>query len=310
MITLFVEFEQPQRALLIMDQADILECKVTGQQSFNYSTGKFTGEIFVKDIPFEKLKISTKDLLKEVDFKDLKHAKNVMDKLHSSLPELPGNTVTLDEILSERPDGLVKVGPGEYEVADADKAFKDSAASQQSNNNQQKEKKTVIRDLDKLKDAVKDKAQSNEKADSSKKEQKDKKNNNDKPKTNWPGATLVATMKHFEKGFAIGKAFRNAQGETEVMLTGSKVSSDNNQLKPIFIFSKIETAKFAFDALSTHPLFNKHMSACDIFPLSNLKPETLEKEALLIHDPKSFVNHLAKVITKPHTNGKQKFKRK
>jgi hypothetical protein len=311
MITLFIENAEPKRALLIMDQADVLECKISGPHSLNYTAGTFSGEIRVQNLPFEKLKIDVPALMKDLDFKDLKHAKSVMDKLHSALPEIEVTSKAINEIV-EGDDGLTKQEDGSLEVTNAEKAFKDSVQSNKQqqqnknkfqNKNQQKgkdkHKPVVVKDPSKLKEAIHNQNQktdhNEQKADNVKKDQKGK----DFKEPKWDGATEVATMEHFAKGFGIGKPFKNHKEEIEVTLVAApRIPSTDPGPRPALIFAKEETAKFTLDALIKHPSFSKYVSACDIYPLANLKPKLLDTRALLITDPKSFVNHIAKIVRK------------
>jgi len=102
-VKLFIEMGTPQRAILVMDTSDLLECKL-GTTEFNYDKMTVSGELRFKDVPWERLDA---DLIKKIkaaiDFPNTATAQEFMEKLHAAIPETkPPDTIKMaNEAINE-----------------------------------------------------------------------------------------------------------------------------------------------------------------------------------------------------------------
>jgi len=99
-IKLFIENGEPHRAVLVMDQGDVLECKTSGF-TLNYDSRTFEGYIKVKGISYEMMPLQATKIIKSIEFKGNDHILEIMDKIDKIIPEQKIFHGALNEVLRE-----------------------------------------------------------------------------------------------------------------------------------------------------------------------------------------------------------------
>jgi len=313
---LFIEMGEPKRALLIMSTTDMLECKIVGASALNYDTHTFSGEIRVKDIPWERMDPGFIEKIKRgIDFPSLTDAQDLMDKIHKAIPESkpdePPKIVKLP---------LVVTAPHTSEVDNVEVIVESIKGQPAAKAPGKVEKPIVIKDLADLKTAVNNQP----KQQLSKKERKKLEEQNrlkqiaqakaDKERlakavmSNTPQSVKKEEVKHvveevyvktiMEKhptGFVIAVKFNNKENQPELLIVSTPSEDGNWETSLPMIFATEQSAKFVFEALLRHPRYSKLMGGKgEVMPIADIDLDSRKMEVALIKNGLSFVNSISK----------------
>lgn len=326
-VKLYLESVEPFRGIIVFtEDSDLLECKASNA-SYNYLPqgdkrgGTFSGELRVKDVPFEMIDEKlVKNIKEDLKFTSATQAKEIMDKLHAIVPEekptkpdeIKGKMTTPKDILklvvasgSKAPNGLKEVAPGEYEVDDVEAIVKEAEGIGLIKPNQQKGKGNRNKNRNKhkkitpsnLKSELNNK-QAREKAQKEKEAKASERKTDIDPETKRlidqknKFGYIPVNMKYYEKGYYLGHAFQDKDGNRSMLMIGHPAPTQDQSR--ILIFPDLKKAKFTHESLLKHPRHQNLVGQAVPHPISEIPKEQRSILSVLITDPLTYVNGLEK----------------
>jgi len=312
MVKLFIEMGEPKRAILIMDTVDAVECKVTSGD-MNYSTQKFSGELRVRDIPWERIEPGILKKLKEsITYPTLMDAQQLMDKIHAILPETAEDdpTKVLREIIDVAAIDIAKTAEKNHKLYLV-KSPIDSLPLKETAPNE-----FVVEDVKAVLDQLPTKAPTNPVAaqpiqakpvqgGKNKHKKKGGKNTNQQnqinsnksgkgeppaPKASDNGYTTTI-MSEYPDGYIIGHAYTDNKGDSLLIVSTPAINNNYEAALPM-IFLNQSTARIVHESLLRHPRHQKMIGLAVPMPIAEIEESERNIEVALITNGITFVNSL------------------